>query len=46
VIFTLPAPISDLAYYNKAVVYGLLYEVATEVLGTIAADPKLIRCPR
>ena len=23
VVFTLPAPISDIAYYNKAVVYGL-----------------------
>ena len=40
VVFTLPAPISDIAYYNKALVYGLLFEVAAEVLGTIAADPK------
>ena len=40
VVFTLPAPISDIAYYNKAVVYGLLFEVAAEVLGTIAADPR------
>jgi hypothetical protein len=28
VVFTLPAPISDIAYYNKAVVYGLLFEIA------------------
>ncbi|MEI7764443.1 MAG: IS91 family transposase [Comamonadaceae bacterium] len=40
VVFTLPAPISDIAYYNKAVVYGLLFEIAAEVLTTIAADPK------
>ncbi len=40
VVFTLPAPISDIAYYNKAVVYGLLFELAAEVLGTIAADPR------
>jgi hypothetical protein len=40
VVFTLPAPISEIAYYNKAVIYGLLFEVAAEVLGTIAADPK------
>ena len=40
VVFTLPAPISDLAYYNKAVVYGLLFEIAAETLTTIAADPK------
>jgi hypothetical protein len=40
VVFTLPAPISDIAYYNKAVVYGLLFEIAAETLSTIAADPK------
>jgi predicted RNA-binding Zn-ribbon protein involved in translation (DUF1610 family) len=40
VVFTLPAPISAIAYYNKAVIYGLLFEVAAEVLRTIAADTK------
>jgi hypothetical protein len=40
VVFTLPAPISDIAYFNKAVVYGLLFEIAAETLTTIAADPK------
>jgi len=40
VVFTLPAPIADLAYTNKAVVYGLLFELAAETLATIAADPK------
>ena len=40
VVFTLPAPISEIAYHNKAVIYGLLFEVAAEVLGTIAADTK------
>ena len=40
VVFTLPAPVSAIAYYNKAVIYGLLFEVAAEVLRTIAADPK------
>ena len=40
VVFTLPAPISDIAYYNKAVVYALLFEIAAETLITIAADPK------
>ena len=40
VVFTLPAPISAIAYYNKAVIYGLLFEVAAETLRTIAADPK------
>lgn len=40
VVFTLPAPIADLAYQNKAELYGLLFDVAAEVLQTIAADPK------
>jgi hypothetical protein len=40
VVFTLPAPIADIAYQNKAVVYGLLFDVAAETLCTIAADPR------
>ena len=39
-VFTLPAPISAIAYYNKAVVYGLLFQAAAQTLRTIAADPK------
>jgi len=40
VVFTLPAPIADLAYQNKAAIYGLLFDMAAEVLLTIAADTK------
>jgi len=40
VVFTLPAPISAIAYYNKAAIYALLFDVAAETLMTIAADPK------
>jgi hypothetical protein len=40
VVFTLPAPIADIAYQNKAVIYGLLFDVAAETLLRIAADPK------
>ena len=40
VVFTLPAAISAIAYYNKAVIYGLLFDIAAETLRTIAADPK------
>jgi hypothetical protein len=40
VVFTLPSPIADLAYQNKAAIYGLLFDVAAEVLQTIAADRK------
>ena len=32
VVFTLPAPIADIAYQNKAVIYGLLFDVAAETL--------------
>jgi Putative transposase/Transposase zinc-binding domain len=40
VVFTLPAPISAIGYTNKALVYGLLFDIAAQVLRTIAADPK------
>ena len=40
VVFTLPAPITAIAYQNKAVIYGLLFDVAAETLLRIAADPK------
>jgi hypothetical protein len=40
VVFTLPAPIAAIAYYNKAVIYRLLFDVAAETLRTIAADPR------
>ena len=39
-VFTLPAPITAIAYTNKAVLYDLLFAVAAETLRTIAADPK------
>ena len=40
VVFTLPAPIGDIAYQNKAVIYDILFKAAAETLVTIAADPK------
>jgi hypothetical protein len=51
-VFTLPAPISDLAYHNKAAIYTIpkalaslmgqafLFKAAAKTLQTIAADPK------
>jgi hypothetical protein len=39
-VFTLPAPIADIAYQNKAIIYDLLFKVSAETLTTIAADPK------
>ena len=40
VVFTLPAPVSAIAYTNKERIYGLLFDLAAETLRTIAADPK------
>jgi hypothetical protein len=40
VVFTVPAQIGDIAFQNKAVVYGILFKAASEALLTIAADPK------
>jgi hypothetical protein len=40
VVFTLPQQIAAVAYQNKAVVYGILFEASVETLKTIASDPK------
>jgi hypothetical protein len=40
VVFTLPAEIADVAYQNKAAVYDLLFQAASETMLRIAADPK------
>jgi hypothetical protein len=40
VVFTLPAPIADIAYQNKAVIDDILFKAAAETLLTIAADPQ------
>src|SRR5260370_23771789 len=34
------SPIANIAYQNKAVIYGLLFKAAAEATLTIAADPK------
>jgi len=40
VVFTMPAPVGEIAFQNKAIVYGLLFKAAAETLRTIAADPE------
>ena len=40
VVFTLPAPIADIAYQNKTVIYDILFKVSAKTTLTIAADPK------
>lgn len=39
-VFTLPAEIARIAYWNKRAVYGLLFKASAETVATIAADPK------
>ena len=39
-VFTLPGPISDLAFHNKAVLYNILFKAAAQTLQVIAKDPK------
>jgi len=39
-VFTLPASISNLAFYNKAVIYHLLFRTAARTLQIIARDPR------
>jgi len=40
VVFTLPTAVAEIAFQNKARVYGVLFRTAAETLCTIAADPK------
>ena len=40
VVFTLPSEIGDIAWYNKTVIYDLLFKAASQTLMTIAADPR------
>ncbi|WJG09695.1 transposase zinc-binding domain-containing protein [Aliiglaciecola sp. LCG003] len=40
VVFTLPAAISQLAFYNKSQMYHLSFKAASQTLLTIAKDPK------
>ena len=40
VVFTLPAPVAEIAFQNKEAVYAILFRAAAETLRIIAADPK------
>jgi hypothetical protein len=39
VVFTLPEEIAAIAYQNKEVAYGILFQATAQTLKTIAADP-------
>jgi hypothetical protein len=40
VVFTVPQPIASIAFYNKKVVYAILFRTVAQTLLTIAADPE------
>ena len=40
VVFTLPAPVAEIAFQNKAIVYAILFRTVAETLRRIAADPR------
>ncbi len=40
VVFTLPAEIAQIAFWNKRAVYGLLFRASAKTVMTLAADPK------
>ena len=40
VVFTMPAEIARIAYWNKKAVYGLLFKASSDTVMTLAADPK------
>ncbi len=40
VVFTLPRQLARLAFYNKKILYGLLFRASADSLLEIAADPK------
>src|SRR5271167_763353 len=42
VVFTVPAPVADIAFHNKAVVYTILFRAAAEALRSVAADPRYL----
>jgi hypothetical protein len=42
VVFTIPAPVADIAFHNKAVVYAILFRAAAEALHDVAAEPRYL----
>ena len=40
VVFTVPESIANIAFYNKEVVYDILFRATAQTLLTVASDPK------
>ena len=43
VVFTVPAPVADFAFHNKAAAYAILFQAAAEALRAVAARSPLSR---
>jgi hypothetical protein len=41
-VFTVPAPVADIGFHNKAEVYGILFRAAAEALRDVAADRRYL----
>ena len=42
VVFTVPAPLADIAFHNKPEVYGILFQAAAQALRDVAAEPRYL----
>ena len=42
VVFTVPAPVADIAFHNKEAVYTILFRASAEALRNVAADPRYL----
>jgi hypothetical protein len=40
IVFTLPAPVAEVAFQNKAVVYAILFKAAADAMTALAANPR------
>ena len=39
-VFTLPAPIAEIAFQNKTIVYAILFKAAADAMMALAANPR------
>src|SRR5208337_4642207 len=42
VVFTVPAPVAEIAFHNKEVVYGILFHASAEALRNVGTDDRTL----
>ena len=42
IVFTVPAPLAEIAFHNKAAVYGILFHAAADALRDVAGDRRYL----